>query len=137
METDCDIPLSGNYCLICGSSSLDGSSDDDHYVEKIAETFLSCVNLTENCDDLSLSEHLDGFQFCLKCKSKLEELGYVRSEIDRLLLRSKQLTVSIVADAVQQSSVPLENASARWIRRLIRKSNDFSHRFFCANCYGH
>ena len=132
METDCHISLSDNYCLICGSSSVDGSSDDD---DKIADTFLSCLDFTVNCDDLS--EHLDGIQFCLKCKLKLEELDYVRSQIDRLVLRSKQLRMSVVADAVQQSSVSLENSSARWIRRLIRKSNDFSQRFFSANCYGY
>ena len=122
METICDISSSDNYCLICGSLSVGGSSDHDSW--KIVETFLSCVDLTENYDDLS--EHLGDIQFCLKCKLKLEELSYVQSQVDRLLLRSKQLKLSIITDAVQKSSVPLKNSSARWIRRLIRKSISFS-----------
>ena len=121
METDWDISSYDNCCLICGSSAVDGSTDGDEDDVQIAETFLNCVDLTEKSKDLR--ENVDGIEFCLKCKLKLEELDYVRSQIDRLLLRLKQLRMSIVADAVLQSSVKLENSSARWIRRLIRKSN--------------
>ena len=122
METDCDISLSENYCLICGSCSVDACCDGD--VVKITETFLRCADLTPNYDELS--EHINGIQFCLKCKLKLEELDYIRSQIDRLLLRSRQVTMSVIAGAVQQSRGPLKNSSARWIQRLIRSSKNFT-----------
>ena len=117
----CDTSLLNNYCLICESPSVDGSSGDDD--DKIAKKFLNCVDLTENCNDLS--ERLDGIEFCLICKLRLEELDRVQSQIDRLSLRLRQLKMSVIADAVQQSSVPLKNSSASRIRRLIRKSNEF------------
>ena len=126
METDLNTSSSDNCCLICASSSVysedQDCNEDDEDTEKIFGTFINCLDLTENCSDLSLNVDI---QFCFKCKLKLEELAYIQSQIDKLLLRSKELKASIIADAVQQSTVGGKNYLESRIRKLIRHSKNF------------